>query len=282
MLINKDFNAYKILATRQGEKIEKIGPYIIQREESNADAVGNYTGTVDSYYQNKSWHPKLKPWIIEYKNMKLNIEQGKTHHIGVFPEQSSNWDWIQKQIRLSDNAVKFLNLFAYTGAATVAAAKAGCEEIVHIDALKTSIQAAKDNVRINQLEDEYIRFIQDDVMKFLKREDKRGRQYDGIVMDPPSFGRGPKGEVWRIEKDLEPLLDASVNLLTEKGKFLIINTYSKNLSKHDVEKILHRVLKKYNLPCHTKAYDLMIPIENSNKTLESGQTVRWTLNENNL
>ncbi|HEY4538057.1 MAG TPA: class I SAM-dependent methyltransferase [Erysipelothrix sp.] len=282
MLINKDFTSYKILATTSGEKIEKIGSKIIQREESNALPCGSFSGIVDSYYKEKAWHPKLEPWIINYKDLKFVIEQGKTHHIGIFPEQASNWDWIQKQISMNEKPSKFLNLFAYTGAATVAAAKVGCEEIVHIDALKTSIEAAKENVAINNLSNEYIRFIQDDVMKFLKREDKRGRQYDGIVMDPPSFGRGPKGEIWKIEKDLEPLLDAAVKLLQDHGKFLIINTYSKNLSKHDVEAILQKTLKKYNLPCHTRAYDLMLPIENTNQFLESGQTVRWALNENNL
>lgn len=282
MLINKEFQSYKILATQEGRKIEQVGPYVLSREESNAHKAGAFSGKCDSVFKDKTWSHKLDPWIIEYKDLKFKIEQGKTQHFGLFPEQASNWDWLRKQIRCNPEPSIFLNLFAYTGAATLSAAKEGCQEIVHVDALKTAIQTAKENAELNNLQDEYIRYMQDDVMKFLRREAKRERQYHAIVMDPPSFGRGPKGEMWRIEDDLEPLLDATVQLLVEKGQFLIINTYSKNLSKYEVEQTLHKVLKRYHLPLNTQAYDLMLPIENTNETLESGQTVRWVLDENNL
>ncbi len=281
MLKNENWKDYEILRLQNGNKIERFGQYTVKRPESNAHNKNEVYMICDSEFNGKNWTNELKPWIIEYKDLKFQLETGKFKHVGLFPEQADNWDWMRNILKETKDA-RILNLFAYTGAATIAAAKEQAKEIVHVDALKSSIEAAKTNATLNNVDDQYIRYMNDDVIKFLKREVRRERQYTGIIMDPPSFGRGPKGELWKIKDELDQLIDLAVSRLVEGGEFLIINTYSNNLSKKDVERTLIKALKKYNLPLNTKAYDLFLPVSHSDQYLAAGQTVRWVKNANYL
>lgn len=273
MLKNTNWKDYEILELGNGFKIERFGDVILKRPEPLAQNQEEKNHEVDSTFENKIWSHKLKPWIIEYKDLKFSLETEKFKHVGIFPEQSDNWDWLRTQLKNTKNA-KVLNLFGYTGAATIAAAKEKPEEIVHLDALKSALDTAKENAILNQVDNQKIRYIKDDTMKFLKREIRRQRNYTGIIMDPPSFGRGPKGEMWKIKEQLPELVDLAVQLLKNQGEFLIINTYSTDLSKEDVEKILRQSLKKYKLKVKTQAYDLSLPVKNKD-SLSAGQTVRW-------
>lgn len=196
MLKNTNWKDYEIIALENGFKIERFGTVTLKRPEPLATNKENTTIKVDSVFQDKKWSQDLKPWIIEYKDLKFHLETGKFKHVGIFPEQADNWDWLRQQLKNKEGA-KVLNLFAYKGAATMAAAKESPQEIVHLDALKSALDTAKENAKLNQLEDQKIRYIQDDAIKFLKREIRRERHYTGIIMDPPSFGRGPKGEMWK-------------------------------------------------------------------------------------
>lgn len=281
MLVNKNLTNYQILALENGYKIESIQNIVLKRDDVNAHQAGLYTGKIHAQYQNKKWSQVIEPWLFEYRNLKFILKQGKSHHIGVFPEQSSNWDWLEKQCQNYPDA-KVLNLFAYTGGASFACAQAGATEVVHVDALKSAVEWAKENAKINQLENHHIRYIVEDARKFVQREVKRHRQYEGIVLDPPSFGRGPKGQIWKLEEDLKPLLESLMPLLKEQGRFLVLNTYSPDFPKEKVEAILREVLKMHGLPVHTKAYDLGFKVQNTDALLNQGQTVRWCYDENNL
>ncbi len=281
MLVNKNLENYRILALENGYKIESIQNIVLKRDDVNARKTGKFEGVIHAQFQNKKWNKKLKPWIFEYKDLKFILKQGKSHHIGVFPEQSNNWDWLEKQCKTYPDA-HVLNLFAYTGGASFACAKAGAKEVVHIDALKSAVDWAKENAQINNLDKHYIRYIVEDARKFVQREVKRERNYEGIILDPPSFGRGPKGQIWKIEEDLEDLLRDLMPLLKKNGRFLVLNTYSKDLPKEQVEKLLRKILKENKLPVHTKAYDLAFPVENTHEVLLQGQSVRWCYDENNL
>ena len=273
MLKNTNWKDYEIIDLENGFKIERFGNKILKRPEALANTSNKSTIKVDSTFKDKHWTHTLKPWTIEYKDLIFKLETGKFKHVGIFPEQSDNWDWLRDQLKNAENA-KVLNLFAYTGAATIAAAKEKPEEIVHLDALKSALDTAKENAVLNKVDDQKIRYINDDSIKFLKREIRRERQYTGIIMDPPSFGRGPKGEMWKIKEQLPELVELAIQLLKDKGQFLIINTYSTDLHKEDVEKILIKTLKKYKLNTYTEAYDLSLPVKNE-KPLNAGQTVRW-------
>ena len=280
MLKNKNWKDYEILDTENGFKIERFGNKVLKRPEPLATSTQKSKVKVDSSFEGKSWTKNLDPWIIEYKDLKFNLQTGKFKHVGIFPEQADNWDWIRQQLK-DNHQAKVLNLFAYTGAATIAAAKEHPQEIVHLDALKSSIDTAKENAILNNVDDQKIRYMKDDAMKFLNREVRRERSYTVIIMDPPSFGRGPKGEMWKIKEQLPQLIELAVKLLLEEGEFLIINTYSTDLSKEDVEQELRNTLRKYGLPLNTRSYDLSLPIQ-SNGTLQAGQTVRWSSHQNKV
>lgn len=273
MLKNTNWKDYELLEIENGFKIERFGEFILKRPEPLANKKQKSTIQSDSVFHEKKWSKDLKPWIIEYKDLKFQLETGKFKHVGIFPEQADNWDWLRQQLKDIKDA-KVLNLFGYTGAATMAAAKEKPQEIVHLDALKSSLDTAKQNALLNGLEEQKIRYIKDDALKFLKREIRRQRQYTGIIMDPPSFGRGPKGEMWKITDQLPELVDLAVQLLKDQGEFLILNTYSSDLKKEKVEEILQAALKKHGLPLSTQAFDLSLKAKN-NEVLLAGKSVRW-------
>lgn len=277
----KDFNEYEILAMSNGYKYERWNNITLKRPDPEIIWPDNENIKVDARYTRSNtgggmWE-KLSnipdSWQIHYKDLVFNLKLMGFKHTGLFPEQAYNWDLIRKTIKNSNRKCKVLNLFAYTGAASIAALKEGAE-VVHVDSSRGMIDWAKENVKSNHLENETIRFLVDDVKKFVKRELRRGNKYDIILMDPPSFGRGAKNEVWSIEKDLYNLVDDCTKLLSDKPLLFIINSYTTGLSNTVIENILHKTLTKEGIITST---ELGIKAKN-NLILPCGNTTRWEAN----
>ncbi len=277
----KDFNEYEILAMSNGYKYERWNNITLKRPDPEIIWPDNENIKVDARYTRSNtgggmWE-KLSnipdSWQIHYKDLVFNLKLMGFKHTGLFPEQAYNWDLIRKTIKNSKRKCKVLNLFAYTGAASIAALKEGAE-VVHVDSSRGMIDWAKENVKSNHLENETIRFLVDDVKKFVKRELRRGNKYDIILMDPPSFGRGAKNEVWSIEKDLYNLVDDCTKLLSDKPLLFIINSYTTGLSNTVIENILHKTLTKEGTITST---ELGIKT-NNNLILPCGNTTRWEAN----
>lgn len=277
----KDFNEYEILAMSNGYKYERWNNITLKRPDPEIIWPDNENIKVDARYTRSNtgggmWE-KLSnipdSWQIHYKDLVFNLKLMGFKHTGLFPEQAYNWDLIRKTIKNSKRKCKVLNLFAYTGAASIAALKEGAE-VVHVDSSRGMIDWAKENVKSNHLENETIRFLVDDVKKFVKRELRRGNKYDIILMDPPSFGRGAKNEVWSIEKDLYNLVDDCTKLLSDKPLLFIINSYTTGLSNTVIENILHKTLTKEGTITST---ELGIKAKN-NLILPCGNTTRWEAN----
>lgn len=274
----KDFNDYEILSMSNGYKYERWGSIILKRPDPEIIWPGEENIKVDAEYLRSSsgggtWkiNKNMPPyWVVNYKDMKFNLKLMGFKHTGLFPEQALNWDLIRNTIKNSQRKVKVLNLFAYTGAATIAALMEDAS-VVHVDASKGMIDWAKENVKLNKLEDKDVKFYVDDVKKLVKREIRRGNKYDIIIMDPPSFGRGAKNEVWSIEKDLYNLIEEAVKLLSDKPLLFIINTYTTGLSMTVLENILNKTINKEGTITSTelgvKAKDGLI--------LPCGITARW-------
>jgi 23S rRNA (cytosine1962-C5)-methyltransferase len=280
-----DFYDYKLISSSNGMKKEKWGKYTLLRpdpsviwkdvmDESDVDA---------KYNRSKSgggaWDIKKVPssWQIKYRDLVFNLKLMSFKHTGLFPEQAYNWNYIMDKIKSSKrNDVKVLNLFAYTGAASVAALKAGAS-VVHVDSSRGMIDWAKENVKASGLEDRPIRFLQDDVIKFVKREIRRGNKYDIIIMDPPSFGRGSSGEVWNIEDSLFELVELCKELLSDNPLMFLINSYTTGLPKTVMENILEILLVR-DLGGKIDSDDLGIKQENSNIVLPCGNYARWEKN----
>lgn len=274
----KDFNEYEILAMSNGYKYERWNNITLKRPDPEIIWPDNENIKVDARYTRSNtgggmWE-KLSnipdSWQIHYKDLVFNLKLMGFKHTGLFPEQAYNWDLIRKTIKNSNRKCKVLNLFAYTGAASIAALKEGAE-VVHVDSSRGMIDWAKENVKSNHLENETIRFLVDDVKKFVKRELRRGNKYDIILMDPPSFGRGAKNEVWSIEKDLYNLVDDCTKLLSDKPLLFIINSYTTGLSNTVIENILHKTITKEGTITST---ELGIKAKN-NLILPCGNTTRW-------
>lgn len=277
----KDFNEYEILAMSNGYKYERWNNITLKRPDPEIIWPDNENIKVDARYTRSNtgggmWE-KLSnipdSWQIHYKDLVFNLKLMGFKHTGLFPEQAYNWDLIRKTIKNSNRKCKVLNLFAYTGAASIAALKEGAE-VVHVDSSRGMIDWAKENVKSNHLENETIRFLVDDVKKFVKRELRRGNKYDIILMDPPSFGRGAKNEVWSIEKDLYNLVDDCTRLLSDKPLLFIINSYTTGLSNTVIENILHKTITKEGTITST---ELGIKAKN-NLILPCGNTTRWEAN----
>ena len=212
-------------------------------------------------------------WTVNYKDLTFNIKQMGFKHTGLFPEQAVNWDFMIDKIKSSKRKIKVLNLFAYTGGATVACLYAGAD-VVHVDSSRGMVDWAKENVKSSHLEDRFVRFIVDDVLKFVKREIRRGNKYDAIVMDPPSFGRGANGEVWNIEESLYPLIELCMQVLSDNPLFFLINSYTTGISSTVLADILNlTVSKKYK--GQVEAGEIGLPMENSKLILPCGIYGRW-------
>jgi len=255
MLLAKDFDDYEIISMSDGEKLERWGSFYLLRPDPEIiwkDKLDKSLAHAHYLRSNKGgghWE-KYKPlpdrWTVNYKDLVFNVKLMGFKHTGIFPEQSVNWDFMMNKIKTETSAgkkVKVLNLFAYTGCASVACLSAGAE-VVHVDSSRGMVDWAKENVKSSNLEDKPIRFLVDDVVKFVKREIRRGNKYDAIIMDPPSYGRGSNKEVWDIEKDLFPLVELCMDILSPNPLFFIINSYTAGLSPTVIENILNIFFKE--------------------------------------
>ena len=278
MNISQDWLDYECLATGNGEKLERYGNIILNRPDPQI--IWNKSKNViwknwDGYYHRSSsgggnWEFRRKLpeyWTIGYKDLTFKVSPTNFKHTGIFPEQATNWDYIMQKISNSNvKEIRVLNLFAYTGCATMAASYAGASEVVHVDAAKGMIDWAKENMKLCHLEDKKIRFIVDDVMKFLDREIRRGRTYHAIIMDPPSYGRGPNKEVWRLEDNIQELLDKAKLLLDKDYEFLLINSYTTGLSPTSLKNILSLTFMDSKI----ETGEIGLPVTENNLVLPCG------------
>ena len=282
MLVSKDWQNYKIIKCSKGKKLEIWNDIILLRPDpvvtwdmgkfdlENINAVYHRSNKGGGYWENLKDTPAS--WIVTYKDLKFNIKQMGFKHTGLFPEQAINWDYIMAKISTRKDA-KVLNLFAYTGAASVAALKSGAS-VVHVDSSKGMVDWAKENVKSNHLENETIRFLVDDVKKFVKRELRRGNKYDIILMDPPSFGRGSNGEVWNIEESLYKLIKLCLDVLSDKPLFFLINSYTTGLSPLVLENILMLTVNKKHKG-KISSGEVGLPMTNSKLVLPCGIYGLW-------
>lgn len=285
MDVANNWKDYEILDMANGEKIERWGniilirpdPQIIWKEKSfpekwkNANAKYNRSNTGGG-----NWNfikPLPKSWQIKYKDLTFNIKPMGFKHTGIFPEQAVNWDWMMNKIKDSARDIKVLNLFAYTGGASVACLKAGAS-VCHVDSSKGMCEWAKENVASSGLRDKPIRFLVDDVVKFVNREIRRGNKYDAIIMDPPSYGRGTNGEVWKFEDNIADLVKLCMNVLSDRPLFFLINSYTTGISSQVLENLL-----RMNIPKKAKGKfshgELGLPMTNSKMILPCGIYGRW-------
>lgn len=282
MLVS-NWKDYKIIKASNGEKLEiwnnikllRPDPIVMWNtgkiSKSECDAVYYRSNTGGGYWENIKNIPAF--WQIKYNDLTFNIKQMGFKHTGLFPEQAVNWDRMIKKIKESNRKnIKVLNLFAYTGGATVACLSAGAS-VVHVDSSKGINDWAKENVRSSGFENKPVRFLVDDVKKFVQREIRRGNKYDAIIMDPPSYGRGTNNEVWSIEKDLDGLLSDCKKILNEDFLFVCVNTYTANLSLLTLENIL-----KVHFNSKIQVDEISLPIENTNLYLPCGIT-GWITND---
>lgn len=286
MWICDNWKDYELLDATDGERLERWGKYILVRPDPQilwrGAAAHPAWKRADAIYRRSSaggggWKQNRLPeqWNITYGDLKFLIKPMGFKHTGLFPEQAANWDWFSEKIRRAGRPIKVLNLFAYTGGATVAAAKAGAS-VVHVDAAKGMVAQAKENARLSGLADAPIRYIVDDCKKFVEREIKRGNRYDAVIMDPPSYGRGPSGEVWKIEDCVDELVTLTAQLLSPEPLFFLINSYTTGLSPLAMSYILElRVKHRFGGVC--TAGELGIPVKQTGAFLPAGASARWEL-----
>ena len=279
MFLAQGWRDYEILDAGDGNKLERWGDVTLLRPDPQAVWPMAPAGPVDAtYFRSASggghWeYAKALPesWRIHYRELTFVVRPTGFKHTGLFPEQAVNWDWMQQIVRSADRPLQVLNLFAYTGGATVALAAAGAQ-VVHVDAAKGMVAWARQNAEASGLEDKPIRYIVDDVMKFVLREQRRGRTYDGILMDPPSYGRGPSGEMWKIEKNLYPLVEACAKLLSPDARFFLINSYTTGLAPSVLQDVLQVALPKGRV----EAGEVGLPIRRGGLVLPCGASGRWS------
>ena len=285
MKIAKDWKEYKILDMASGKKLERWGDIILSRPDpqiiwtsksfpkkwNEISAVYNRSKTGGGSWEFKKKMPKQ--WQIHYKNLTFNIKPMGFKHTGLFPEQAVNWDWMINKIKQEKREIKVLNLFAYTGGATVACLSAGAS-VCHVDSSKGMTTWAKENVISSGLEKRPVRYIVDDVVKFVNREIRRGNKYDAIIMDPPSYGRGTKGEVWQFEENIYELVELCTKVLSDNPLFFLINSYTTGISSKVLANILELTVAKTNKG-KIEAGEIGLPMENSNLVLPCGIYGRW-------
>ena len=287
MWLADDWKDYTIIDTSSGEKLEIWGKYSLIRPDPqviwNTDKKHRLWTRADASYKRSrsgggAWNENHLPesWNINYKDLTFQIKPTGFKHTGLFPEQAVNWDWFRALIEKANRPIKVLNLFAYTGGATVAAAKAGAS-VCHVDASKGMVQCAKENARLSGLADAPIRYIVDDCKKFIEREIRRGNKYDGIIMDPPSYGRGPTGEVWKIEQSIDDFVELVSNVLSDTPLFFLLNSYTTGLSASTMKYITDtRLLTKFE--GKSEADELGLPVKESGLALPCGSSVRVEFN----
>lgn len=290
MFLADGWKDYELIDASQGEKLERWGNYVLRRPDpqivwqvpaaeqaiawKKADAVYHRSSSGGGKWEIFRTLPES--WTVSYKNLTFGIKPMGFKHTGLFPEQAANWDWCSgliRQAKKQREEVRVLNLFAYTGGATMAAAEAGAA-VCHVDAAKGMVTWAKENARLSKLSEHPIRFIVDDVKKFVGREIRRGRKYDGIIMDPPSYGRGPKGEIWKIEDELFDLIALCMEVLSDHPLFFLVNSYTTGLSGSVLSNIYRLTLmKKFGGISETD--EVGLPITNGSLVLPCGYSARW-------
>ncbi|MEF9946313.1 MAG: class I SAM-dependent methyltransferase [Lachnospiraceae bacterium] len=283
MWIADEWKDYEVIDCSSGEKLERWGNYILVRPDPQViwETPRNdkrWTHMNGHYHRSQKgggeWEffDLPKQWQISYKNLTFNLKPFNFKHTGLFPEQATNWDWFSNKIKHAGPDVKVLNLFAYTGGATLAAAAAGAS-VTHVDASKGMVSWAKENAASSGLENAPIRWLVDDCVKFVEREIRRGNQYDAIIMDPPSYGRGPKGEIWKIEDSIHPFIKLCAQLLSEKPLFFLINSYTTGLAPAVLSYMLATELKKYH--GQVDAQEVGLPVSKNGLILPCGASGRW-------
>ena len=284
MFIADGWKDYEVLDTGYGEKLERWGRVILRRPDPQviwpADNEALWKKADAHYHRSTSgggeWEFLKKvpdQWTIGYKGLTFRVRPTGFKHTGLFPEQAANWDWMSSLIENAGRPIRVLNLFAYTGGATMACMKAGAE-VCHVDAAKGMVLWAKENMELSGLSDRPARFIVDDALKFVQREQRRGKTYDGILMDPPSYGRGPDGQVWKLENEVFGLVSECAKLLSDDPLFFLINGYTTGLQPA----VLKNLIEKTVVPKHGgRAYadELGLPITGSSVVLPCGASGRW-------
>lgn len=285
MWIANGWKDYEVIDTSSGEKLERWGDYMLVRPDPQViwktDKKHFGWKKWNGHYHRSSkgggeWEFRNLPeeWTINYKELTFNLKPFSFKHTGLFPEQAANWDWFSSLIKEANREIKVLNLFAYTGGATVSAAKAGAK-VTHVDAAKGMVAWAKENAASSGLSDAPIRYLVDDCVKFVEREIRRGNKYDGIIMDPPSYGRGPKGEIWKIEDSVFPFIELTSKLLSDNPLFFLINSYTTGLQPAVLSYMLHTVLDPIH-PGTIEANEIGLPVKSNGLILPCGASGRWT------
>lgn len=287
--VSNEWKDYECIDAGNGEKLERWKDVILRRPDPQAMWISNMDNKLwskpDGFYHRSNkgggywdFNKKLKDyWTVSYKNLTFKVSPTDFKHTGLFPEQATNWDFMIKKIKSVKRPIRVLNLFAYTGGATMACASAGAEEVVHVDAAKGMVEWAKENMHLSNLDNCFIRFIVDDCLKFVEREARRGRKYDAIIMDPPSYGRGPNGEVWKFEHNLDKLIKSCMNILSDKPLFFLINSYTTGISSTVLYNILKTSMDKYD--GDIDAGEIGLSITTNNLVLPCGIYGRWQSNE---
>ncbi len=284
MRVASNWQDFEVLDTSQGEKLERWGKAVLIRPDPqiiwNTDRDSNWN-KADAHYRRSakgggSWevHKKMPDhWVINYKNLRFKISPTGFKHTGLFPEQAVNWDFFTQKIQQANRDIKVLNLFAYTGGATLACAAAGAT-VCHVDASKGMVAWAKENQALSGLAEKPIRWIVEDCKKFVEREIRRGNSYDAIIMDPPSYGRGPNGEVWKLEDSVYDLVQLASEVLSETPLFFAINSYTTGLSPSVMEYIIRTTVgEKYG--GKTSSSEIGLPVTKGGHCLPCGATAMW-------
>ncbi len=276
-----EWKDYSVIATSDGYKLERWGDVVLLRPDPqviwSGKTLDNQKGVSAKYIRSETgggkWLYKTKmpeEWVIGYKDLKFKVKPMGFKHTGLFPEQAVNWDLMIDLIKNSNREINVLNLFAYTGGATVACASAGAS-VCHVDSSKGMVERAGENVRLSGLKDAKVRYIIDDCKKFVEREIRRGRKYDAVIMDPPSYGRGPNGEMWKLETELFPFVKLCEQVLSDNPLFFLINSYTTGLQPQVLKNILELTVAKgrkgkveaYEVGLKTQEEGVLLPCGNS-------------------
>ncbi len=288
MWIADGWKDYEVLDTSSGEKLERWGDYLLIRPDPqviwNTPKDRRWSRANGHYFRSDkgggSWEFRDLPeeWQIGYRDLSFHLKPFSFKHTGLFPEQAVNWDWcaelIRRRVSVSDQPVKVLNLFAYTGGATVSAAAAGAA-VTHVDSSKGMVTWARENAALSGLQDAPIRYLVDDCGKFVQREIRRGNTYDAIILDPPSYGRGPKGEIWKMEDNIYAFLLDCARLLSSRPLFVLLNSYTTGLQPAVLSYLLHSALDPVARGTVT-ADEIGLPVRSTGLILPCGASGRWT------
>ena len=284
MWIADNWKDYELLDASDGERLERWGRYILRRPDPQiiwrgAQKHPAWKNAAAVYKRSSqgggAWTRNRLPdrWEIGYGKLRFVLKPMGFKHTGLFPEQAANWDWFSEKIAGAGRKIRVLNLFAYTGGATVAAAAAGAS-VVHVDASRGMVAQAKENAALSGLGDAPIRYIVDDCKKFVEREIRRGNRYEAVIMDPPSYGRGPSGEVWKIEDSVDELIGLAAQLLSDKPLFFLVNSYTTGLSPMAMEYILGmKIVTRHG--GSLAAGELGLPVTATGLQIPCGASARW-------